>query len=276
MSASFGNQLRLAGEATRYVASRVFRQPRIVPDLARLAVGNPLDLPPVIIGGCGRSGTSVVVSLLSALPSVLAIPHETHTFTQTLYSEDPDPDAPFEPWRLACAIAVQGIPESARRWCEKTPKNVIVFGRLLSYFDGDVRLIHIVRDGRDVVTSKHKGGGSGYYVEPERWVKDVSAGLRFRDHESVYSLRYEDLVQNTSTIFATLGEFLDEDLSSLERTWVEEADVQSFGPHDRQVARPLDGGSIGRWKNPEHEDRVDELMQYPEARRLLSELGYES
>lgn len=214
--------------------------------------------------------------MLSAHPSILAIPYETHAFAPTLYSDDPDPEAPFEPWRLAWALAEQGIPERSLRWCEKTPKNVITFGRLLSYFDEEVRLLHIVRDGRDVVTSRHPGGeGTQYYVEPERWVQDVAAGLKHRDHPCVHTLKYEDLVRVPSETLEELGRFLDEDLTSIGGDWVEKATVQHFGPHKRRVARPLNDSSIGRWKDPEHADRVKQLLNTEGAARLLSELEYD-
>lgn len=258
----------------RYLAPRLAREPSRAATFLSVALGLPFERPPIVVGGCGRSGTSVLLSLLSAHPSIQAVPYATHAFARTLYSDRPDPEAPFEPWRVWWALTRTGLREGARRWCEKTAKNVVNFGRLASYFDGDVRLIHIVRDGRDVVTSKHRVDRDGYWIAPERWVRDVSAGLRHRHLECVHTVRYEDLVDSTEETLRRMGAFLGEDLGRLPGRWFHGARVQEFGPFDRRVARPLDDSSVGRWRGPEYRDRVERLLETPGARELLEELGY--
>lgn len=259
----------------RFLGPRLAGDPSRAAAYVRVALGLPFDRPPVVVGGCGRSGTSVLLSVLSAHPAILAVPYATHAFARTMYSDDPDPDAPFEPWRLWWAITRTGVDDRARRWCEKTAKNVQNFGRLAAYFDGDVRLVHIVRDGRDVVTSRHRVDRDGYWIEPERWVDDVSAGLRHRDLDCVHTLRYEDLVGATRETLRRLGDFLGEDLGELSGRWHRVASVREFGPFDRPVARPLDESGVGRWRRPEHAGRVEQLMATPAAGELLEALGYD-
>lgn len=269
---------RAAGQTAsggRFLLPRLARDPARAVAYFRVALGFPFDRPPIVIGGCGRSGTSVLLSILSAHPPIQAVPYATHAFARTLYSDDPDPRAPIETWRLWWALARTGLDERARRWCEKTAKNVVNFGRLADYFDGEVRLVHIVRDGRDVVTSRHRVDRGGYWIEPERWVHDVSAGLEHRDLDCVHTLRYEDLVGATAETLDRLGTFLDEDLGRLPGRWHHGARVQHFGPFGRPVARPLDASGVGRWWHPEHEDRVERLMATPGARELLEAMGYE-
>lgn len=264
-----------AVRAASFLGPRLARNPSAVPTFLRVTTGVAFDAPPIVIGGCGRSGTSVLLSILSAHPAIRAIPYATHAFAPTLYTDDPDPEAPFQTWRLYWALTRMGPPGNARRWCEKTSKNVVTFGRLASHFEGEVRLIHLVRDGRDVVTSRHTFDPNRYWVEPERWIHDVSAGLAHRELECVHTLRYEDLVRSTSKTLYRLGEFLDEDLEGLAEWWTHEADVQRFGPFERRVAHPLDESGIGRWKEPEHRERAEQLLETPGARELLDALGYE-
>jgi hypothetical protein len=38
---------------------------------------------PIIIGGCARSGTTLLLSVLSCHPNIYAIPDETYTFCPT-------------------------------------------------------------------------------------------------------------------------------------------------------------------------------------------------
>lgn len=98
----------------------------------------------------------------------------------------------------------------AHRWCEKTPKNILFAEEILNYFGPDARFLHIVRDGRNVVTSRHPGRPDSYYVPPERWVRDVSAAREVEHHPQLKTVRYEDLtsspLQSLRDIFDFLGE----------------------------------------------------------------------
>ena len=69
------------------------------------------------------------------------------------------------------------------------------FGKVLEEFRERVKIIHIVRDGRDVVLSRHPVDTARHWISPSRWVEDVSAGLSFEGHPQVLTIRYEDLVK---------------------------------------------------------------------------------
>jgi len=45
---------------------------------------------PIVIGGCARSGTSLLLSLLSCHPQIIAIPVETQTLCPTAYYPRPN------------------------------------------------------------------------------------------------------------------------------------------------------------------------------------------
>jgi hypothetical protein len=167
------------------------------------------------------------------------------------------------------------IPRSAHRWCEKSTKNVLVFGRLIDHFEGRVRLIHLVRDGRDVITSRHPRDASRFWVSPGRWVRDVSAGLAWEGHEAVLTLRYEDLVTDLDRQLSRLGDFLEEDFSGLMGSWHQQATLRSSKNWFHDLLRPH-SESIGRWRESAHRPVVDELMAMPEAARLLERFGYET
>lgn len=232
---------------------------------------NRFDKPPIIIGGCGRSGTTLLMSLLSSIPEVFVYPRESSVFCgpsrgQGLSRHDVD--------RLRARMMGHAIPETARRWCEKTPKNIHAFPDLMELFGDRVRLIHMVRDGRDVVTSRHPRTPDEYWVSPERWVADVSAGLELRGHPSVYTLRYEDLVERFSETIGPLCDFLD----------IPPDQRPSADWHDRATVRdnrawfdglqPIHNSSLRKWEKPEHAERVAEFMKHPGAADLLKELEY--
>lgn len=71
----------------------------------------------------------------------------------------------------------------------------------------DVKLINMIRDGRDVVTSKmivdgrhiKKRDGYPYWIKPERWIKEVTGSIEFQAYISM-EIRYEELVSKPDEI----------------------------------------------------------------------------
>jgi hypothetical protein len=220
---------------------------------------------PVVIAGCGRSGTSLLLSVLSCHPELYAIAHETLALTES-------------PLRLS------GFPTD-RRWVEKTPWNVHNLPAILEGLP-TARVLNIVRDGRDVITSRHpldQGGATSpsrtaatvqqSYISIERWIRDVSAGKAMESHERVHTLRYCDLVRDTAYTLERLCDFLDLWLVPELLRYPETASVQMHLAWDGP-ARPLNADSIGRWRQPEHAADVERFMRKEKAVALLRHYSY--
>ncbi len=171
----------------------------------RVRLANRFSETPIIIGGCGRSGTTLLSSMLSAHPQIFAITNETHAFCGTRKTGKRNK---FNLSNLYANFFFEKIPQPCKRWCEKTPSNILYFQELLDYFDNRVKLINIVRDGRDVVLSEHPSKPGEYWVAPERWVNDVSASLPFENNSNVYTVRYEDLISEYEQTMRKLCQFL--------------------------------------------------------------------
>lgn len=217
--------------------------------------------PPIVIGGCGRSGTTLLLSILGAHPNILA-------FEDELYSFYP---LPFRLTTLIDKINKQKN-KAWQRWCEKTPKNIRVFKEISHLFEGHVRLIHIVRDGRAVVCSHHPNDASRYYVSPERWVADVSAGLEFGD--GALLIRYEDLASAPEESLRRLCEFIGEEFDERMLSFEEYSSVKENKAWEGKQAEALHGARIDSWRSVEHEARVKEFTAYPGAAELNERLGY--
>lgn len=216
---------------------------------------------PIVIGGCGRSGTTLLLSMLGAHPSVYAIQEELYCFY------------PF-PARLArlreeVALATQ---MGKKRWCEKTPKNVRAFQRIWNSFDGKVRLVHLVRDGRDVVTSHHPNHEQRYWVSPERWVADVSAGLELPFE--VHLIHFEDLLREPEKTLRKLCNFINEDYDLRMLQPELYSGVKSNVAWEESKIKSMDATRIGRWKDAQHAERVQAFLDFPEAAALMKRLGY--
>src|SRR6056297_413126 len=89
--------------------------------LGRKKMERAFDREPVIIGGCGRSGTTLLQSILSAHPSILGFPKELSVFNY--WREKDGGKEPLRIDRLYREIFIRHVPKGVRRWSEKTPRN---------------------------------------------------------------------------------------------------------------------------------------------------------
>lgn len=234
---------------------------------------------PVVIGGCGRSGTTLLLSLMSCHPKIFAIDIETVALCPDGYGGDGmfnktlDLNVPLRLDKIYQYFYEREIPESCTRWCEKTPRNVFYFERILHHFGADARLIHIVRDGRDVITSIHPGHETKFWVPPERWIMDVDAGRRMEKHPQILTIRYEDLVRQYETTMRRICAFIEEEFVAEFLAYPESARIKESGAWFNP-AQTANDKSIGRWRDPKFEATVAALLQEPLAVELLQHYGY--
>ncbi len=233
---------------------------------------------PIIIGACPRSGTTLLLSVLGAHPNIFAIPDQTYAFNE--WKEECDEATkrtivvPSRPDRLYRTFLKYRIPNSKNRWCEKTPIHIKSFEKILEYYKENVQLINIFRDGRDIVTSKHpKHNPDQYWVSIERWIEDVSIGIKLDEHPQVLNIRYEDLVINFDETIKKIYIFLQEQIPSNYQNWIEQTNIK-YSKHWGDSVKKFHSNSIGRWEKPEHKERVKELLKNEKAIELLKRLNY--
>lgn len=242
-------------------------------DLAKITAMNKN---PLFIGGCGRSGTTLLLSLISVHPDIYAIPHETRAVSSGGYNPEKEVSENKE---LYIDVIYKHLIESEKsistfdRWCEKTPMNIHFVEGIFEYFGSDARFINVIRDGRDVVTSRHPSDPSSYYVTPYRWVRDVKAGCEVEAHPRVLTIYYEDLVGRHISTMQKVFTFLE---MSFPESMYDYPKSSQFSQSDAWFGkvRPVSDASCGRWKQSEHEERVEEFMSTPGAEDLLSHYDY--
>jgi Sulfotransferase family len=228
--------------------------------------------PPIVVGGCARSGTTLLLSILSCHSRIFAIRSETRALCPKAAVETPEKWEPrFD--QLLRRLEAASIDPSRWRWCEKSPKNVLFFGEILETFGQDVRLLHIVRDGRDVITSAHPKSPETFWVSRKRWVRDVSAGLAFADHPQVLTVRYEDLTLDYRSTVESICVFLDEQFEPAFLEYPNSAEIATDGAWFTG-AQQVHTGSVARWTAPQYQELIDDFMADPRAVELLDRLGY--
>ncbi|MFX0134190.1 MAG: sulfotransferase [Candidatus Hodarchaeota archaeon] len=240
-----------------------------------LRIKSKFEKDPIIIGGSGRSGTTLLLSILSAHPNIFAISFETQIFCPTAYysTSYSDAERDFDFVRLHHCLKDAGKRKSYKRWCEKTPKNVIFFAKILKYFKKNVRLIHIIRAGRDTILSRHPINPSKYWSSTKRWISDVKAGLKFKDHPQVLTIKYEDLVLKFKETIIKICNFIDEEVNEEIMNWHKYATVRKHIALAGEI-KPIQKNAIGKWKHAEDNVRIREFLDNKDAINLLEQLGY--
>ncbi len=200
-----------------------------------------------IIGGCGSSGTTLLIGLLGRSPYVFSGPEFNFFNHDELYkykilsknikkmyrNKAISRGYFFTNWFLTERKYYGINNDLVSRWInesndtfsfahrvishvligskgncfiEKTPSNIYFFKNILKTFK-DVPIIHVVRDGRDVVTSLMKRGFS-LFGAGSRWLYDTACGISNRGHKNYIEIKYEDLVTDPAEVLGLVFEHL--------------------------------------------------------------------
>jgi len=258
---------------------------------------------PIIIGGCPRSGTTLLRVLLDSHPNIACgpefkvIPLIVQDFAGMTKYLGVLGEYRIDDAYLARSYGAQILflleryrkARRKKRIAEKTPQNVHCF-LPLTYMLPEAYLIHVIRDGRDVVTSLLRqnwiDAGTGertpyttdFGAACEYWVRCVGDGRKVSENTAFaryHEVRYEDLVLRPEKTLPELFRFIRE-------PWV--ASVMNFHATDHHVTadeevshggaqrRPIYTGSMGRWKSAFTDPQKKTFKEI--AGPLLLELGY--
>lgn len=255
------------------------------------------------MGGAPRSGTTLLRRIFDRHPAVTAGP-ESKLFVPAAFNLEWLADAYAIPLGELKAIRKTSASQAAfidafarqvksqtgkPRWAEKTPMNIRNLDWIGSHFP-DSSIIHIIRDGRDVVCSmrdhpdwRWQDGHWNKVLVPRsigsyarRWVSDTELGMARRVEPRYLEVRYEDLVMDAEPVLRAICRSIGVDVDP---TWL--AAVTATPPGSERAdpgVRPDDKGafstaSVGRWRTDLDPEDTDEVTRIAGPR--LTELGYE-
>jgi protein-tyrosine sulfotransferase len=255
----------------------------------------------VVMGGAPRSGTTLLRRLLDRHPAICAGP-ETKLFVPAAFNLEwlatafDIPLADLESMRRESRSQAAFVDAFAarvrvacgkRRWAEKTPMNIRYLEWIAAHFP-QASIVHLIRDGRDVVCSmrehpdwRWKGGAWEKVLVPRpletyarRWLTDTAAGMRWRGRPGYVELRYEDIVTDPAGTLRRLCEGIGEEA---DEGWLEEVTQAAMPPE--AGTRPDDKGaiseaSVGRWRSDLGAAEREQVLRLCGSR--LRELGYEA
>lgn len=266
----------------------------------------------IFVGGCPRSGTTLVKRILDAHSQIYCGPefgHLPNLCNQykamqkgiraeriSAYATEDELRAAFRDFVLRFAQAP--LRNSGKRYfAEKTPDNLLAFYTLFELFP-EARFVHVVRNPLDVVTSYLKVGRRGdkdpvqfpqfhsAYFAARTWVRKVSTVWANKDRfcdpafqKNYLEIRYEDLVQRpeeeTARLCAWLGvPFEPEQLMRLSAGKLEGDPVSLGGVFytEAEYYRPIADSAVGGYR--QFLTRAEILDVVNVAGRLMVEKGY--
>jgi len=251
---------------------------------------------PIFIGGLFKSGTSLFRAMLGQ-HSGIAAGLETYWFEidwEAHHGRGREPLDDYviriaeffdiEPdWARGVAEHSRSAPEfvtsvldefatrqGKRRWAEKTPGNILHVPRIFKNWP-DAKIIHIVRDPRDVYASlRQVKKWDSVEVFGDLWCKFIQAGAEAARTNILHEIRYEDLILNPEACMRNVLEFIGE-------SW--EPSVSRFSgkseDYDKVIAisgmasstlerlrYPLTDRRIGIWRNLIKPNELESLKQF--------------
>jgi len=249
---------------------------------------------PIFLLGCQRSGTTMLRLVLDSHSRISCGP-ETRFLTdmERIVGRDWERLARFgfprEDWLRRIREFFGGIHadyaagRGKARWADKTPLYALVIPFVIEVFP-DAQIVHVIRDGRDVVVSHRKR--FGYWsavkcvVKWPRYIRVARAAGRALPPGRYHELRYEDAVREPEKTLRALFEFLDEpwepgvlDYGDKEHDVAEKYTVEA---EKRRAAARTDA-QIYRSRVGTYRRELDpflRLLFWLFARSTLRELGY--
>jgi hypothetical protein len=172
--------------------------------------------------------------------------------------------------------------QNVDRWADNTPEHILYLAAIKKEIP-KAKVIHMLRDGRDVALSLDKKG----WISPFAWDKSQSflvAGLYWewivgkgrsygRTLGSDYlEVHYEELATRPSEALARIGGFIDHDLD-YER--IQQVGMGSVGEPNTSFAEESNSGSfnpVGRWQKGLPREQLAALERL--IGQTLEDLGY--
>ena len=265
----------------------------------------------IFVGGCGRSGTSLVQKLLVSHSKIIGGPEFDHT--KDIFQVYKNMVSDFSLERQSFFYSKEMVDKNFRNFyqgffqelllknkdaiyiSEKTPINIDVIEDLLEVIP-ESKFINVVRDGRDVVLShfnvKKRSKNKGIKIDRKKWTTSAISMLWNRSINSyfnaikksdfqarIFTVKFEDLVKKPQKVLLELFSFLN--LSFEDKIlFPEQINPQETGAiidgiwyTEEMYIQKFNAQRIGKWET--ELNLQDKITANIFMSNNLSKLGYE-
>ncbi len=161
-------------------------------------------------------------------------------------------------------------------WGDKTPMNTFYLKWIKKTFPHS-KFINVIRDGRDVVSSYKMAKLSNISHTCWRWKKSLKITDQFEKKfpDSIINIKYENLVIKPRDTLKDIFNFIG--INYLEKYYInlivksKIEDVKQYD-HLKKVNKPLDGKSIGKWR--ENLNEKEKKFVLLKIGKMLRQTGY--
>ncbi|MEM9955318.1 MAG: sulfotransferase [Chloroflexota bacterium] len=309
--------LPLRTTAWLYNARRVARLLMPMSSYPLADSSNSLSCDPLIIVSAGRSGTTLLRSML-VMGNDLAMPPENDklplmmmhyasmqeigwsNLSRTVLSHM-EVSTFYDMWQLdfnAMYAQARALPDeqkslgrlidliylryadvhfpNATVWGDQTPDNMLYFHWFMKVFP-KAKYLHVLRDGRDVVSSLLKMPAFEVDTSVERWNQAMQRAIKIKQSlpaSQFAEMRYEDLVSNPEQTLQRVCDFAGIPYKPVMLDfWKSDTTVEhQWYEHHQNLAKPLSTKSVGRWR--ERLTNEQQQIVNTELREMLDYYGY--
>ncbi len=224
------------------------------------------------ITGCSRSGTTMLHFAFIAFAKTILYDKEISPWTYPELRET----VKFFLNNLFNTSHLYLISKRNAPWWQKERLD-----KLLAYSDiTNTQIILIVRDPRDVLTSKHPLDKKRYYVDPELWMNSIIAGNYLEQYlpgNHFLKIRYEDVINEPEYIAEQFKKRYNLSLRAGVRSMALLKDnMETLNIHNSHMVaymhnmRNLDSNSIGKWQKSKQDIRyIESLMKQKELGAMI-------
>ena len=228
---------------------------------------------PIIVCGCARTGTTLIQSILGAHPNIYSLKTETGEFTGGWERNRKGELQPKRFDRFYKYFLENKIPFGPKRYCTKRPRNVHYLKEIIEYHDNNLKIIQMIRNPIDTLTSLHPTKEAGYYVSISRYIQDTRAGFDFFDHPLVHIIKYENLVTNFNKTIKKALVFLEEEYTKELDNWTQHTTIKKSAAWFHN-AKKIHKESIGRKNRKRDKKRIKKIINNTELVEIAEKIGY--
>lgn len=250
-----------------------------------MAVNHPATRP-VIVGGCHRSGTSLVRRILNVHSRIYCGP-ETNFFRDFYsdYIRDPIRHARF--MQAARALVSESelleifgsafvslhlraaATAGKERWADKDPSNVLYLREWQSLLGDDWVFVHVIRNPLDTLASIKERGFQ--YTIGETVDDRIAYYLKYMQHgadfggqfpDRYYRVFYERLVDSPQSVVSQLMTWLGEEFQPMQLEFNQQPHQEGLEDPKIHATTSIHGESVGRWRS---------ILEPDEAARIAAQ-----